>query len=228
MAHSARQLAHFLLATLATAKRDPMGGAGGMPGGLGVDLQGAQFSIINSLRTGNMALDMVIAMLIPFIFNKLIPYGKQWLQRLYAWLFKPVDDSGAYCSRCISFQSVGSSLTGREHKNQVLQKALTLYLTEIGVPFERKSQVSLTAVHDTSVGMGAVDRYDPLARYRLTWQAPENEWVAIEDGLQFMQRTHRDGKEEDDDDDYGSGGRAISRETILFELRWLGVGLGLG
>ena len=67
---------------------------------------------------------------------------------------------------------------------------------------------------------------DPLARYRLTWQAPENEWVAIEDGLQFMQRTHRDGKEEDDDDDYGSGGRAISRETILFELRWLGVGLG--
>ena len=30
MAHSARQLAHFLLATLATAKRDPMGGAGGM------------------------------------------------------------------------------------------------------------------------------------------------------------------------------------------------------
>jgi len=196
-----------------------MGGAGGMPGGLGVDLQGAQFSIINSLRTGNMALDMVIAMLIPFIFNKLIPYGKQWLQRLYAWLFKPVDDSGAYCSRCISFQSVGSSLTGREHKNQVLQKALTLYLTEIGVPFERKSQVSLTAVHDTSVGMGAVDRYDPLARYRLTWQAPENEWVAIEDGLQFMQRTHRDGKEEEDDDDYGSGGRAISRETILFELR---------
>ena len=102
----------------------------------------------------------------------------------------------------------------------MLQKALTLYLTEIGVPFEKKSQVSLTAVHDTSVGMGAVDRYDPLARYRLTWQAPENEWVTIKCGLQFMQRTHRDGKEnDDDDDDYGNGGRAISRETILFELR---------
>ena len=219
MQSTARRFAQFLLAALATAKKAPQPPMGGLPGGFGIDLQGAQFSVINSLRTGNVGLDMLIAMLIPLIF-KLIPYGKQGLQRLYVWCFKPMDDSDAYSSRSISFMSVGSSLTGREHKNQVLQKALTLYLTEIGVPFEKKSQVSLTAVHDTSVGMGAVDRYDPLARYRLTWQAPENEWVTIERGLQFMQRTHRDGKEnDDDDDDYGNGGRAISRETILFELR---------
>ena len=34
-------------------------------------------------------------------------------------------------------------------------------------------QVALTAIHDTSVGMGPVDKFNPLARYRLTWQASE-------------------------------------------------------
>ena len=49
-----------------------MGGAGGMPGGLGVDLQGAQFSIINSLRTGNMVVDMLLAMAVPYLFRMLM------------------------------------------------------------------------------------------------------------------------------------------------------------
>ena len=36
-------------------------GAGGVPG---LDMQGAQFSAINALRTGNMVMDMIVAMLL--------------------------------------------------------------------------------------------------------------------------------------------------------------------
>jgi len=118
------------------------------------------------------------------------------------------------CIRQISYMSMGSSLAGRDHKNQVLQKAITLYLTEVKVPFERKAQVALTAIHDTAINMGPTDKYNPLARYRLTWQAPENEWVELEKGLHFQQRTTKDGTEQDDDDN-----RPVQREMIVFEFK---------
>ena len=109
---------------------------------------------------------------------------------------------------------------GRETKNNVLQKALTLYLTEANVPFEQRAQVSLTALHDVSVPVQrnpATDQFDPLARYRLTWNAPDNEWVEIEKGLFFQQRTHRDSSPEDDGDSFG--GSPPAREFIIFELK---------
>ncbi len=188
----------------------------GLPGG--IDMQGAQYSAINVLRTGNMAFDMLIAMLIPFMFKLLFSDSAALLERLKKLIFGDSVEQSDDCVRTIAFQSLGSSLSGREHKNQVLQKAITLYLTEVTGRsiFTRKSQVSLTAVHDTSVGMGQVDRYDPLARYRLTWAAPENEYVEIEPGLKFMQKTQREGRDGDDDND---GGHAPARETIVFELK---------
>ena len=63
-----------------------------------------------------------------------------------AWLFGKGPSASNDCIRTIAFQSVGGSLMGRETKNNVLQKALTLYLTEANVPFEQRAQVSLTAL----------------------------------------------------------------------------------
>lgn len=78
-------------------------------------MSGAQFSAIGAMRTGNMVLDMLVAMLVPCWLEKL---ASQWLGR----------DSGGgpFCTRSISFMSVGSSLAGREHKNNMLQKAVAL------------------------------------------------------------------------------------------------------
>eukprot|EP00965_Chrysotila_dentata_P001932 63036-Pleurochrysis_carterae.AAC.2 len=182
-----------------------------------LDLNGAQFSVLNSMRTGNMIIDMIIALLVPFFFKLIFSDSKQLLLRIYDFLFdrKPSEDE---CIREISFLSVGSSLTGRDHKNQLLQKAITLYLTEeMRLPFESRAQVSLTAFHDTSVGMGPIDKYNPLARYRLMWQPPENSWIQIEPGLEFQQRTKREGADEDEDD--RGNLRPIQREMIIFELK---------
>jgi chaperone BCS1 len=81
-----------------------------------------------------------------------------------------------------------------------------------GRGFEKKAQVALTAVHDTSYGCGPVDRFDPLAKYQLTWLAPENEWVQIETDLWFQQRTIKDGAEDD-------GDGKVTREMITFEFQ---------
>ena len=152
-------------------------------------MNGAQFSAINSLRTGNVVLDMMIAMIIPVIFRIIFTDGKSMLERIRDWLFGKGPSASNDCIRTIAFQSVGGSLMGRETKNNVLQKALTLYLTEANVPFEQRAQVSLTALHDVSVPVQrnpATDQFDPLARYRLAWNAPDNEWVEIEKGLRDL------------------------------------------
>ena len=75
-------------------------------------------------------------------------------------------------------------------------------------------------MHDVSVPVQrnpATDQFDPLARYRLTWNAPDNEWVEIEKGSSSQQRTHRDSSPEDDGDSFG--GSAPAREFIIFELK---------
>ena len=50
-------------------------------------MNGAQFSAINSLRTGNVVLDMMIAMIIPVIFRIIFTDGKSMLEKISAWLF---------------------------------------------------------------------------------------------------------------------------------------------
>ena len=92
-------------------------------------------------------------------------------------------------------------------------------LEKANVPFEQRAQVSLTALHDVSVPVQrnpATDQFDPLARYRLTWNAPDNEWVEIEKGLFFQQRTHRDSSPEDDGDSFGGSPPARTvRESFV-------------
>lgn len=177
-------------------------------------MSGAQFSAIGAMRTGNVVLDMLIAMCIPVLFKFLFTDSYKVVEKLLNQLISRDGDCGPVCTRSISFMSVGSSLAGREHKNNVLQKALALYLTEVnrGKGFEKKAQVALTAVHDMSHGSGPVDRFDPLAKYRLTWLAPENEWVEIETDLWFQQRTTKDGAEDD-------GDGMVTREMITFEFK---------
>ena len=220
-------LAALILATLvgeawsAKGRGAPPPGRGSPGGTSHIDMGGAQFSLINALATGNLIFDMLLAMIVPVLFKFLFSDMGGWLKKLREWLFPTNTKARDECIRTISYLSLGSSLAGREHKNQVLQKAITLYLTETtqATPFRRKAQVALTAVHDTSVGSGPVDKFNPLAKYRLTWQAPENEWVEIQQGLWFQQRTTRDGAEKDDDDDSGGGGGAMTREVVTFELK---------
>ena len=67
-----------------------------------------------------------------------------------------------------------------DQRNELLQKALALYFTEVAqVKFLGKAQVALTAMHDARFQYERPDRYNPLANYRLTWLAPNGEWVEL-------------------------------------------------
>lgn len=175
----------------------PGPGQPGLGGIAGMDLEGAKFGFINMLRTGNPTYDMLIAMMVPLIFKFLVDLlmnSGQYLNRLTAYFKWGSKDH----VRIIEYEEVrnnwGYSITSRDEKNNILLKAITLYLNEKKIKF-KEAKVSLVSIHDQS------RQYDDdnddkeantpagqLSKYKLTLDPPVNIWIDIQDGLQFMQK----------------------------------------
>ena len=97
-----------------------------------MEMSGAQFSAINSLRTGNPVLDMTIAMLVPVAFRAAFEHDK-W-KAIKQWLLgKRSRNAKGEATRTISCHTKGGSGWAGWHthetKNHLLQKAIKLYLT---------------------------------------------------------------------------------------------------
>ena len=98
----------------------------------------AQLGMINNLRTGDVFVDTVICMVLPF----LIPYvmsnaralGDRARTIVLGWLFGGDGDSSVY-SRTIEYTTKkdrwNSHAGAADEKNNILQKAITLYLAKV-------------------------------------------------------------------------------------------------
>ena len=190
----------------------------------GADLaNNAAMGAIAWLRTGNLIIDMIIACCIPLVFNSLFNgAGRQAFDRAWTCMLAILNRTkggNRECIRSISF--VNSSRHGPQafdQRNELLQKALALYLTEVvNVRYKKKAQVALTALHDARWGMERPDRHNPLASYRLTWLAPENEWVELDhnEGIDFRQQTIEKNAPD------GST-NSTSKEQVVYELKCTG------
>lgn len=184
----------------------------------------ATMGLISWMRTGNVILDMMIAMMIPIAFRYLFEGpGRQACGRAYVFIMSMLNRTGGQreCIRSISF--ISSSRNGAsifEQRNELLQKALALYFSEVAkISFPAKAQVALSALHDTRMHMHCErpDKYNPLAAYRLTWLAPEGEWVELDrdDGIDFRQQTIEKGNG-------GDNNNSTSKEQVVYELRCRG------
>jgi len=193
----------------------------GIPGGGTLDLEGAKFGAINALRTGNPVHDMLIAMIIPLIFKILfdlgstlrLPKGEEswwpWSKKLF--------------TRQIEYERVqnnwGYNITDNDQRNNILMKALHLYLNELKLTFAA-ANVNLIAMHQSNRFYYDSDSDDEgntplgqLKRYKLTRTAPVNVWSEIraKDGLEFRitEETNEEGKE----------GSSKTRTKIVLVLR---------
>ena len=115
----------------------------------GPDMTGVQFSLISALRTGHFAVDLAIALLVPIIIKFFCVDAARMARLVFEHLYARARRDDRYCTRTISCVSVGSSVAGREHKNNVLQKAIALYLTE--VPGLHVELVGLRVLHKLGV-----------------------------------------------------------------------------
>jgi len=169
------------------------------PGGPGLDLEGAKFGAINLLRTGNPTYDMLIAMMVPLVFKFIIDLlmgASPWLTSIKTYLGSFF--IGKHHIRVIEYEEVrnnwGYSITSRDEKNNILLKAITLYLNEKKIKF-KEAKVSLVSIHDSNQQYNNDDDdkeantpAGQLSKYKLTLDPPVNQWIDIQDGLEFMQR----------------------------------------
>merc|ERR1719197_1670398 len=106
---------------------------------------------VNGLRSGNMLVDMLIALIVPMLFSFMTDgRARNALQRvchrLSAFFPRLLGSSADECVRTIThtrFTNNPCQVMG-DQKNDAIQKALVLYWSAHGVSYRKKAQVSLT------------------------------------------------------------------------------------
>jgi len=154
--------------------------------------------IVNALKTGNMHLDMIVAMCIPVIlrllFSALSGFSvEKVVENFKEWFFPEEEDNTKWHSRTIvhveekdRHGSNFNSLDG-DVKNEILIKAITMYLEHLKCTKLQHANLKLTALSGD-----AVDDYDywdsddeddetnnfsnQLSSYKIINNPPANEW----------------------------------------------------
>jgi len=152
---------------------------------------GLAAGLLNTMRTGNMVLDMLVALLLPLLFQLLVTLYERYLRRYLIRLYKSIFATSEWFERTITFEEgYHYHSTGQDTRNQVLQKSLSLYIGDLKVDYRRAS-TNLMAVKETTtfntntwdVEYGSTSQQ--LERYNVVNLPQENEWAYIEDDLQF-------------------------------------------
>ncbi|KAG2510802.1 hypothetical protein JM16_008414 [Phytophthora kernoviae] len=168
---------------------------------------------LHSLSTGYVLLDAFMCLLVPLLLQQLITFlqgsSGSLFRRLYNWIFSDHEPDGVYRIIGITqrYSSGGHKIWDYDQKNHLLQKAITIYLADaldltnkdakydlIKRPQKKETKVLTDSDGETSVSSynsdsdgdgycGAVDG--------LCWEAlpHENEWVEVEEGVQFKHET---------------------------------------
>ncbi|CAE8612404.1 unnamed protein product [Polarella glacialis] len=167
-----------------------------------LDMEGAKFGMINSLRTGSALYDTLIAMLIPLLFKLLFdgaatvtPALNKVLERVRAWVRKPPAD--VYV-RTIEIEQLrrhdGYLYTPGDDRSSVLLRALTLHIAQKEIQY-KDAGMKLEDIYQDVEMDGDDDDDDPDANteigylkscYRITQKPPEDCWIEVEPGLSFF------------------------------------------
>ena len=122
---------------------------------------GSQLGLINSLRTGNVVLDMLICMCIPLLFQ-LAAFVATRYSDFFVNLMERIRTNENVCMKTLEYEfrtnMYGSVIVaGNEERNNILQKALTLYIADMvknkSLPKRTlpESKLSFMAVKETSI-----------------------------------------------------------------------------
>jgi len=177
---------------------------------------GAEFGILNSLRTGNPIIDMMLSCIIPLVITRLIQSScVRSLEEFWTYIVSLLTSVEEF-SRTVSHQIQGRSDGGLEERNQLLIKALALYMNELNIQYA-KAQCSLMAVREkttfdtnrwrTTYGSTA----EQLSSYKTVLKGEYNSWCSIRKDLEFKLLLETE--------DEGSGENATVNKKVSYNFR---------
>jgi len=205
----------------------------------------AQLGMINNLRTGDVMVDSLLCFLLPVLITFVMGNATKILDRIkqyiVSWLTSNTVPQTRFC-RTIEFIQRGpawGSNSTKDEKNNILQKAITLFLTQQGVNYDC-CDINLQAVkrapyswerddcdsddEEADNQTAGEDVYGNTATqlklYNLTRMPPPGEWVSIGNGIEFRQSTNADKSGEEDEEGNARQRKrdTPSSERIIFEL----------
>ena len=178
------------------------------------------FGMMNSLRTGNVLFDLAVCMLVPAVMQFILqPSGDDpW----YSRVFRDTKDFYDYLrgreeyERLIKWTNenryrYGRSAIDSTEKNNILQKALRLYISEMKQVKIESAEVFLFPVRAVKYETESYYDYSFAGSYKqldsldVTYLPQVNHWVIVDDTPGKAKIYFRQEKEEPDEDDADSG-----------------------
>mmetsp|Transcript_4142 Transcript_4142/g.8985 ORF Transcript_4142/g.8985 Transcript_4142/m.8985 type:complete len:639 (+) Transcript_4142:126-2042(+) len=183
---------------------------------------GLASGLLNILRTGNPVLDMFAAMMLPIIVQAKINFYRQYLRRWVLALWAKLTRRRSAYEREIIFEESGGyrrSSSDGDRRNNILQKAITLYIGELRDKIHYESaETSLMAAKeaytmnkdtwDVQYGTTA----DQLSAYSLIDMPMQKNWAEIEDDLMF----YREVVVVDNEESSGSSSNRTKKTIFTF------------
>ena len=111
----------------------------------------------------------------------------------------------------------GSNLSGKDERNYILQKAITLYLGEMEGMAYKDAKYSLSAVKEKgkrdneTYEMTYGSTFDQLKCYSISTMPQNGKWVKLKEGLEFMKSTS--------EDESGEENKTTRKKTITFHFK---------
>ncbi|CAN0433199.1 unnamed protein product [Ascophyllum nodosum] len=174
----------------------------------------SQLGMINAMRTGNIVIDMIIAVSIPLVLKGLFGLWDSWIWPIIEDLWFSSRRKKLGFSRNVNFEKMSNGLEGSSgvegQRNNILQKAIMLYVGELQLKYDN-ALVVLSSVKEKDNRND--DPYhhifrrpvhgstaEQLKAYRVNVTPPQNIWVEVDDRVFFQQITqleegeHSEGK----------------------------------
>ena len=191
---------------------------------------GAQFGMMNALRTGNPVLDMLVCVAIPALLslitslvNKMYPLAQRKFNEFY---YPPKEGF----TRTIEYKKMrtswGSEVTGKDSRNNILQKAISLYMSTLNIKYEM-ADLNLMAVKEkssydrdeyrTTFGSTA----EQLKLYDIVAAPVGGNWVKLpkpHDGVSFQRVVQGQDDDEGDEKKKKTTSSNMTSETIIFKF----------
>jgi chaperone BCS1 len=159
--------------------------------------QSAQHGMIRALRTGNVMLDTLLALIVPVLFGLIcrfnkhgIDYIKKWINSYYSTP-RIVRLEHVRVIECSTSQKSDSGV-----RNMLLQRSVIMYLEKVidWTQLHVTAKYELRAVKDDSVEKIKNGRYvteygttlQQLQKYKRYTAPPENMWITVSNGVDLM------------------------------------------
>eukprot|EP00736_Rhodelphis_marinus_P005450 Rmarinus@m.19751 len=181
-----------------------------------MDSHAFQFGIMNSLRTGNMVIDVCACAFIPLLLRWLLSWKDSIEPLVRKWIESMWSNRHEYV-RTLEYSELTNLYGGggvKDSKTDILQKALLLYIATALRNKNKAKSLDFPSAEVELMSFDNGDSYgtttDALKRYQVCILPPKDTWVELGNGIWFWQSFSAETQE---------GSEGVQKKETVYKLK---------